>query len=256
MSKPNDSNDSMQQLQTPSNYGFSAVGLDQLGATEYTLATIVVDISGSVQSYARDLEKCLKTVVEACKSSPRSDNLLIRLVSFNDKIGEIHGFRLLADIDTKEYDNSLSPYGGTALYDAVMSAAEATGEYGSLLVDQEFMANGVIYIITDGCDNSSTATPNSIKNALEKISKGEKLESLAVILVMLGYSDSSVKTALDSFKSSANINQFVDMTDLFANAKPEKQLAKLAGFVSRSISSTSQALASGSSSAASSQLTF
>lgn len=261
MSNNNDTNinESMQQLQTPSNYGFSATGLDQLGnsgASEYTLATILVDVSGSVQGFAKELEKCLKTILESCKSSPRSDNLLLRVVSFNNDIREIHGFRLISEINASEYDNTLNPYGGTSLFDAVISASEATGEYGKLLVDQEFMSNGVVYVLTDGCDNGSSATPSSIKKTLGRISKEEKLESIAIILIMVGTADSGVTRALDKFKNDAEITQFVDMTDLFNDAKPEKQLAKLAGFVSRSISSTSQALSSGSSNAASSNLTF
>lgn len=248
--------DSMTQLQTPSNYRFSGVSIDQLGATEYTLASMVVDVSGSVQGFKLDLERSLKTIAGSCKSSPRCDNLMLRLLSFSNNVSEVHGFRLLSDIKSNEYDNSLSPMGGTALFDAVMNAVEATGEYGKLLVDQEFQANGVIYVVTDGCDNSSTSTPNSIKKALDRISKEEKLQSIAVILIMVGYSDSNIKRELDSFKSKANITQFVDMTDLFAKASPEKALAKLAGYISKSISSTSQALASGSSTAASSQLTF
>lgn len=248
--------DSMTQLLTPSNCRFSGVSIDQLGATEYTLASMVVDVSSSVCGFKTELEKCLKTIAGSCKSSPRTDNLMLRLLSFNESVSEVHGFRLLSDIKSNEYDNSLSPCGSTALFDGVMNAIEATGEYGKLLVEQEFQANGVIYIVTDGCDNASTATPNSIKRALERISKEEKLQSLAVILIMVGYADAGVASALDSFKSKANITQFVDMTELFAKASPEKALAKLAGYISKSISSTSQALASGTSSAVSSQLTF
>lgn len=248
--------DSMQQLQTPSNYGFSAVGLDQLGATEYTLASIVLDVSGSVSGFARQLEQCVKTIVGSCKSSPRSDNLLLRLVAFNHDVSEVHGFRLLADIDPKEYDNTLNPDGSTALYDAVVSATEATNTLGETLVNQDYTANGVVYIVTDGCDNASTETQNSIKNLLARVARNEKLQSVAVILIMVGYADSGVKRTLDNFVSTVGITQFVDMTDLFTKANPEKALAKLAGYISRSISSTSQALASGSSTAASSQLTI
>lgn len=50
----------MQTMQTASNFHFQAVGLDALGATEYTLATVVVDISGSVSGWERQLEDCLK----------------------------------------------------------------------------------------------------------------------------------------------------------------------------------------------------
>lgn len=251
-----DADASMEQLKTPSKYGFSAVGLDSLGATEYTLATMVVDQSGSVGGFDKELVKSLKTILGSCKSSPRSDNLLLRLVAFNDNVTEAHGFRLLADIKPDEYDGAVNPAGSTALFDAVASAVEATGTMGEKLVNQDFAANGVIYVITDGCDNASKATPTSIRKALDKIAKDEKLQSIAVILIMVGAADPFAKQELDAFVKDAKITQFVDMTDLFAKASPEKALAKLAGYISRSVSSTSTALASGSSSAVSSKLTI
>jgi len=255
MSNSVKADETMQQLQTPSNYQFSGANLDQLGAAEYTLATIVVDVSGSVGSFKADLEKSIKTTVTSCQDSPRCDNLLMRILSFNDKLNEVHGFRPLADIDVASYDNSLNPYGGTALFDAVMNGIESSEVYGKQLVSQDIMANAVIYVITDGCNNSGNATAKSVKKAIEKIAKDEKsLESVAVILIMVGYADSASKAELDNFKTEANITQFVDLTDLFAKANPAKALAKLAGYISKSVSSTSKALASGSSNAASSRL--
>lgn len=248
--------DSMQSLTTPSNYSFSGVGLDQLGATEYTLATVVVDVSGSVSGFKNELEKCLKTVLGSCKKAPRAENLLFRVVSFNQDVGEVHGFRQLADIKPTEYDNALNPSGNTALYDAVLSSLEATGVYGQQLASQEFMANGVVYVITDGMDNSSSSSPASIKKAIEKIRKDENLESVAVILIMVGASDPMAASDLDKFKTKADITQFIDLTDLFTKGSPEGALAKLAGYISRSVSSTSQSLGSGSATATSSLLTI
>jgi uncharacterized protein YegL len=250
--------DSMQSLTTVSKYKFSAVGLDALvGASEYTLATIAVDVSGSVQDWRTQLEKCIKVITSSCKSSPREDNLLLRVVKFNQTVSEVHGFRLLAEIDPKEYDGILSTGGNTALFDAVHTSIEATGDYGKLLVDQgDMSANAVIYVLTDGEDNSSKQTEVTIKNAKKRVVDEEKLESVAVILVGLGYSQGSTVKYLDKFKKDANLDQFVDLTELFAKASPEKALAKLAGYVSQSISSTSQALASGSSAISSSLLTF
>jgi hypothetical protein len=182
---------------------------------------------------------------------------MLRLVSFNSKVEEVHGFRLLNDIEVSEYDNSLFPCGLTSLYDATHSAIEATADYAKLLVDQgDMSANAVVYVITDGIDNKSTNTPNEIKKLISQVILDEKLESLAVILVGVGYSDGTTSDYLDKFKDAAEINQFVDLTELFSNGSPDKALAKLAGYVSKSISSTSTALAGGSASVSSSLLTF
>lgn len=245
----------MQQMQTASSFHFSAVGLDALGATEYTLATVVVDISGSVSGWERNLESCLKAIVKSCKKSPRSDNLMLRVTKFNDNVVEVHAFKELNTIKDGDYDNSLNPSGGTALCDAVLEAVEATKTYGQLLSDQNYQTNSVIYVVTDGADNTShVATPNSLKTAVGSVKREEKLESMAVILIGVGYGGSA--QYLDSFKNQTNITQFVDLEELFRKTSPEGALAKLAGYVSKSISSTSQALGTGNSVPTSSVLTF
>lgn len=244
----------MQQMNTPSNFRFSAVAVDQLGATEYTLATVVVDVSGSVSGWERQLENCLKAIVNSCKRSPRADNLMLRVVQFNGNVSEVHGFRELNGINVSEYDNRLNPSGNTALFDAVQESAEATVTYARLLSSQDYLANAVIYVLTDGADNQSSHTPRSVRGVVDSVKRDEVLESMAVVLVGIGQHGSGAY--LDNFRQEANITQFVDLEELFRKTSPEGALAKLAGYVSKSISSTSQALASGNSQPAASTLTF
>ena len=230
--------DTMEDLKTASNYKFSAVKIDELGAPEYTLVTVAQDVSGSVFDYAREMESCLQTILESCQKSPRAENLMLRLVGFNQVLNELHGFRLLNSVNAQDYQNILEPDGGTALFDAVQSAVEATTDYGEILHDQDFGVNAIVFVITDGDDNSSRATANSVKRAISASMKSEKLESITVVLVGVG--GPTVMSYLDRFKQEADITQFIDIGD----ATPNK-LAKLANFISRSISSTSQSLADG-----------
>jgi len=230
--------ESMENLKTASNYKFSAVKIDELEAAEYTLVTVAQDISGSVCTYARDMEQCLQTIIDACQKSQRAENLMFRLVGFNDVLNEIHGFKLLNTITPQDYQNVLNPYGGTALFDAVQSAVEATKDYSEILYDQDYSVNAIVFIVTDGDDNSSRATAASVKRAVDQAIKSEKLESITVVLIGVG--GTQVVHYLDDFQKQANITQFVDI----GTATPQ-HLAKLANFVSKSISSTSQALAQG-----------
>lgn len=232
-------------LMTPSNFNFSGVNINDLCASEYTVVTIVVDISSSVASFKKQLEDCIKTVVGSCKSSPRSDNLLVRLVTFNQQVKEVHGFRSLDAIDVSEYDNCLKVGGSTALFNAVQATVEATCEYGKLLADQDYSVNGVVYIITDGEHNEGRSySPTTIRDYIRQEARNENsLESLSVILIGVGYGN--VSTYLDQFKSEAELTQFIDMEELFSRTSPEKALAKLAGYISKSISATSIALQSG-----------
>jgi len=244
-----------QQLTTPSGFQFSGASLDNLESSEYTLATIAVDVSSSVYGFKQELEDTIKTVIESCKKSPRSENLLIRLVTFASDVNEVHGFRVLDTINLDEIDGSVNPSGCTSLFDAVQSAVEATYDYGTLLTDQDYFVNGIVYVITDGQDNRSSSTPTTIKNYIQTQRRNEDgLESMDVILIGVGYGN--VSTYLDNFKDQAELTQFVDIAELFSKTSPETALAKLAGMVSQSISTTSMALANGVSGPASSIMTF
>ncbi len=229
------------EMTTASNYKFSATKIGSLGASEYTICGIVNDVSGSVDSYAAQLEGALKTVLKACQKSPRADNLMIRLTKFATNITEVHGFKLLGSIKDSDYDGVIKCGGGTSLYDAVHEAVEATAAYGKQLIDQEFMVNGIIIIITDGRDESHThLTPASIKKAIEKAKSAEVLESLMVVLVGVTDGNATLSTYLQDFQDGAGITQYVDI----GSATPGK-IAKMAAFVSQSISSASSALGSG-----------
>ena len=227
----------------PGNYSFSAVRQENLGATEYTVVSLVLDVSGSVANYADELLKTQKAIVDACKKSPRADNLLLRIVHFNDNLEEIHGFKPLPDIDTNSYP-ALRPDGYTALVDAVDTSVQATIEYASDLAQNDFAVNAAVYIVTDGDDNSSKCTNKSVKDRIQQAVKSEDMESIIVVLVGITGGNAQLQAYLDKFQSEVGITQYVDIGD----ATPQK-LAKLVNFVSKSVSSQSSALGSGSASA-------
>ncbi len=223
------------------NFTFSGIRTEHLGASEYTLATMAVDITGSVSGFEKELRQSLITMVKACKKSPRADNLLVRVILFSDSIAngvqEVHGFKPLGEINPDDYEE-LDPNGGTPLFDAVYSAVGATNAYAKKLYDDDFLVNAIITIITDGADNASTTTPQMIKKEIEKGVKGEFLESIITILVAINAAQYIAQ--LDRFKKESNLDHFIDAGDV-----TERSLAKLADFVSQSISSQSQSLGTG-----------
>ncbi len=233
--------DASQTFKMAGNFTFQGAKVDRLGATEYTLATIAVDETGSVDGFQAGLRQALITAVDSCKKSPRSDNLLLRVITFSDKyprgVNEIHGFKPLADIDPQAYPQ-LQPGGCTPLCDAAYSALAAANTYGDQLKQGDFAANGIIFIITDGDDNASVATTSKVKAEAERSVKGEILESM--ISILIGINATQYATQLANFQQEVGMTQFID-----AGAATPQKLAKLGKFVSQSISSQSQALGTG-----------
>jgi hypothetical protein len=233
-------------------FGFSAVKMTDLGASEYTLVTIVCDRSGSTAYFQGQMEAALKTIYAACnnKLNARRDNLLVRVLAFDDQCNEVHGFKLLNQINANDYDGCLRPGGLTCLYDACIDGIEAVTKYGEhLLKDEDITTNAIVIVITDGLENRSTLAPERpgnilpdpkhVVDAMKKAISGEFIESLLSILIAVK-AGPDAEAALDQFNQEVGFSQFVAIQDA-----DEKTLMKLAAFVSKSISSQSQHLGSG-----------
>jgi len=226
-------------------FQFSGKKINELGATEYTLATVVIDRSGSVTGYDGQINKAVQEVVRACRKSPRADNLMLRVVIFDSSVDEFHGFKPLPDCNEADYAHVCVPRGSTMLFDAIHNAIAATVQYGKTLVDSDFSVNAAVFVITDGGDTGSTATPKMVKDALENALRSESLESIMPVLIGVGYeADETGANGLSAYlkkvQSEAGFQQYV-----FCDRASDAKLAKLGAFISKSISSQSQSLGSG-----------
>ncbi len=235
--------DANQVHRTLSNYQFSAVGMDGLDGSEYTVVQLLVDASSSVYEYKDALEDAIRQVLESCKQSPRSENLLFRVAAFSsdykDSISELHGFTPLGSLDPGQYAGGIQPTGCTPLYDAALSALESLDSYGGGMADQNFLVNGIQFVITDGFENASRCRKaDKIAKTLKRMRKEEKLESVQTILI--GIDDQSVTRELQDFKKKAAFDDYISLGSVSAG-----KLAQLARFVSMSISAASMALGTG-----------
>jgi hypothetical protein len=235
-------------------YGYSATKLTKLGSPEYTLATLVVDDSGSVGSFRKGLEKLIATIVQTLRDNPRADYLMVRVVGFGSQLNEIHGFKLLSDINLQDYDNCLGDDGGTYLFGTCKNALDAMYDYAKQLTDNDFKVNGLFYAITDGDDNQSqrhNIAATDVKTARQRFKQKEVMESLVSILVGVNVQASNIKTYLEDFSKAAEFDHFLSMDDA-----SDSTLKRIAGFGSQSISLQSQALNSGGPSQAIQSLTI
>ena len=237
------SDELVQHSLTGQHFGYSAASLDDLGANEFTLVCIAVDESSSVSGYKTEIEKCIQEVVKACKFSARSDYLLIRLVAFNSNMREIHGFKQLADCELTDYIDSIKPSGMTALFSTAKNAISATNDYAKQLFDADYSdVNSIVFIITDGEDNASgNITSSDVGESLKSCIREEYLESISTVLIGVGTGDYPQLTdRLNDFKDQAGLSRYIEV-----DKADEKSLAKIASFISQSVSSTSNSLGTG-----------
>lgn len=225
-----------------SSYQYSSIKPDILEATEYTLVDILRDCSGSMGGFGKHINDMTKEIIKSCQKNPRAENLLVRVSDFNSILSEVHGFRLLADINPDDYDEP-NPCGSTILKDAVYSSVGAILNFAEQLRKKKMEVNGATFIITDGMDVGSAASEAMIAAKINEAKHGEKIESLVSVLIGMdtgGDGQNTCEKYLQEFQQDTGINQFVWMGEATAG-----KLAKLGGFISKSISSQSQSLGSG-----------
>lgn len=227
-------------------YKYSFTPIQDLPSTEYTLINLVVDRSGSVAGFQTEIEKLLGNVVEALKSpdNPRSDNMLLKIDTFNQSMTELHGYKEALDCDPSDYLGKLDPKGTTALHDAVMHSVASVEDYARQLKASDYLCNGLVIVATDGDDNKSRYSLQKLVESVKKARTNESLDSLLVILVGVNMVDSYIASKLKDIETSGAVDNFISLND----ASP-RTLQKLAKFiVSQSISS-SQSLGTGASKA-------
>lgn len=227
------------------NFSFSGMRPEKLEAPEYTLVTVVTDKTGSVSGFEDALVNMKRTVVQSCQKSARAEFLMLRNVWFSTSVEEEHGFMDLASVDANQFQVP-DCNGMTSLYDAAYASIAASNEYAKTLSENDFGVNATVFLITDGSDNNSSRTAADVKAELSRGVQQEYLESINVILV--GINAKKYLPELEAFKRDAGLTQFIDAGD----ATPEN-LARLAQFVSNSVSAQSQSLGTGGASLA---LTF
>lgn len=221
------------------NYGYTGAAIDTLQSFENTIALGLVDESGSTSSFAKQLEACIKEIVQSLRDNPNADKLLYAHYHFDTNFREVHGFAELNGINPSDYDGSWAGGGRTTLYDSEIKVINFVGDYGKQMAAQRYLCNGIIYVLTDGMDWGSVLTPAEVKAALAAVVSGEELESLMTILIGIN-DDQGVQDGLEAHANEVGFTQYIP-----AGKADKKTLSKIAGFVSQSISSQSQALGSG-----------
>ena len=230
------------------NFQYTGVDVSALqgGSTKYTLATIALDVSSSVEPFEATIEELLKEVVGACQKDPNCDTLLLRVILFSTGVTEIHGFKLLSAVNPADYTGTVKTGGCTALYDALLDASAATATAAEQLQAQCYMVNSVTFLVTDGHPYGGTHGASAVKTAKADLRAKELLAGDKGIL--LGLADIKDLTAFEAFLKGVAANTGCEETMVVENfsvggPKVNKgKIANLAGFVSKSMSTTSQAL--------------
>lgn len=243
--------DSDERLKSGAGYRYSGTKLKHLaqsGNTEQTLFTLLCDVSSSVSGFRDQLEACVRAALRGLKEwgrkSGRENAIQACFVTFSTNVVEVHGFRLLTEIDPDSPEYEIRPGGTTAMYEATATRLDVTAAEAKRQADAGFTVNAETFVIGDGLEypGSSSWPLAKVKERLKALEGHEELDShLGVLVGVNTKGNDDVKRFLAQFKDEAGWDVQKNVEDALAPGGMD-ELIELA--VS-SVSSMSQGVGSG-----------
>lgn len=188
-------------------------------------AVFVVDISPSIGSYAAHLNNAFADFIQTMQKSHLADQLFVSVIEFHEKVKIRTGFQPVAQVPKITFTPSGS---GTALYDATLKGLEQALEYRKNLEASGVNTKTLLFVITDGGDNSSKNPANTIKNQIQKILSDER-SVFSFTSILFGVGSASV---FEKAQKDMGIQHLAKV------GTSGEEIKKMIGFISQSISST------------------
>ncbi|MBN2610033.1 MAG: VWA domain-containing protein [Bacteroidales bacterium] len=210
------------------NIDFGNFDPGEISSDETINAVLIVDVSPSVAAYVKDMNTAFKDFLEEMQKSHVAEKLMVSIIEFNEKTIVRSGFQPVSSIDPAAI--LFRPCGsGTALYDAVLAGITNALNYRTNLENSGVNCNTLIFIITDGEDNSSGNQAAKVRKVLDDTLKGEKNAfSFESILFGVGNDADFEKAQKD-----------MGIRHLAKIGNSGKEIRKMIGFISASISKSS-----------------
>lgn len=203
---------------------------DDVEVEETINVQFIVDVSGSVGGYVKELNSGLNEFVQRMQSSHVADKLFVSIVEFNGKIKVRSGYQPITNFPTIDFWPSIG--GTTALYGGVRVGLENALNYREGLENAGVNCRTLVFILTDGSDNEpSMGNSSQVKKIITDLLSDERnFASFETILFGINKSEEAGfnRAAFDmGIKNVVTIDNTAD------------EIKKLINFISSSVSSAS-----------------
>lgn len=209
------------------NLNFNNFDINDIQVEETINAVMVVDVSPSIGSYVNDLNSAFNDFIQTMQQSHVHDRLFVSIVEFDDSVRVRSGFQPIVGVPVTTF----VPQGrGTALYDAVGAGIKNAVEYRENLENTGINVKTLVFVITDGEDNSSSrGSAQKVKDTLANI-RSTEANAFSFTTVLFGVGNSN------SFEQ-AKLDMGIDILGKVGNTGAE--IKKMISFISSSISKSS-----------------
>lgn len=150
-------------------------------------AGFLIDASGSMERYQRDVIEGHKEMLSTLRDSEKCDLgvLYVYQSLFADHPRPLNGFYALdrngndqvIALDVRNY----APAGMTALFDAIITMVNELEAHLDVVAKQGLLPAARIAVITDGAENSSQARKEDVQKAIQRLRSKEWLHSSVVV---------------------------------------------------------------------------
>jgi len=215
--------------------GFNNFNPEEIQTEETINAVFVVDVSPSIKNYENELNDAFNAMIDEFQNSHISDRLLISTVEFDDNVHVKTGFQPVANIP---HSNFVAQGYGTALYDAVEISLKNAIEYREALEDSGVICKTLVFILTDGMDNSSAdgAADRVKQNILNFLTNEKNIFTFESILFGIGKKNEQY---YDEAKVDMGIKNLVTIDTGKSPKETAEAIRKMINFISSSISASS-----------------
>lgn len=212
-------------------YNFGNFDPENVEVEDTINAVFAIDVSGSVTDYINELNKGLNEFVQRMQKSHVADKLFVSIVEFNSSVNVRSGFQPIDQVPVIDFSQSIG--GLTALYEGTKVALKNALDYREGLENVGVNCKTLLFVITDGDDNSSNCRPSDVKDIISNLLKEERnYASFESILFGIG-KDSGMESYFNSAASEMGIKNVATIDN-----SPD-EIKKMINFISSSVSSAS-----------------
>ena len=206
---------------------FANYNPDDIQVDETINAVFIVDTSTSVSNYIDELNYAFNDFTESMQKSHVADKLMVSIVEFNTKVRVQNGFKPISSI--KKIDFSKKIGGLTSLYDGVLTGLKNALDYRKNLENSGIETKTILFVITDGEDNTSKNNANMIAKEIKEQQKDERG----------AFSFTSILFGIGNDANFTKAQQDMNIEHLAKIGTSGNEMKKMIGFISQSISSLS-----------------
>ena len=206
---------------------FNNFDAENIQLEETINVVLAVDVSPSIGRYETELNNAINEFIQEMQKSHVAPKLFVSIVTFNEQIEVKSGFQPITNLPPADFKASGR---GTALYDAVKVALDNALSYRKTLVDSGVDTKTLVFVITDGEDNSSAHNAAAeVKDKLDQL-RAEEVNMINFNSMLFGV---GTEAYFEDAQKQMGINELAKIGTSGA------EMRKMIGFISSSISSIS-----------------